>query len=516
MNIAVLLRRAAADHAADVALRLDDEEVTYAELAARAGRFAAYLRASGVTPGERVGFLLPNVVEYLVGLLGTWQAGAVGVPLNTLFPDAPLRHAVTDSGARILVLPPGDVERVESVLEGATPQLLTTSGQSDEHADRSSFARAVAGHAPSDEVVPRLDGDDALLMYTSGSTGVPKGVRQTHRNVVAQVDGAVDVYGITGDDHVLNCMPIFHVGGLQLASLPLLLRGGQITLMPRWDVEVWLELVRRLRPTVGGLISTMMIDVVNRTARDPVRLDSFRFCMFGGSRTPTAAIERLERGTGIPGTEIYGQTEQNGLVVTYWPGEPRRPDSMGRPLDQIVATRLVPVDGRDPGSSPDLEPGDPGVGELWVHGDAVTPGYWHLEAPEKWEVDDDGRRWFRTGDLMSRDADGYLYYVDRIDDMIVSGGENVFPQMVEEHLAGHPDLAEVAVIGTAHERWVEQVTAVVVPNRPGVTVEALDRWCAQHPDLRGMHRPRRIEIVEALPRTGSGKLNRPELRRIFP
>lgn len=510
MNIATLLRRAAADHADDVAVRLDDEEVTYAELVARAARFAAYLRAAGVAPGDRVGFLLPNVVEYLVGLLGTWQAGAVGVPLNCLFPDAPLRHAVTDSGARILVLPPDEVARVSSVLEGAVPQLLTIG-------PGGGFARAMAAHEPSEAVVPRLDHEDALLMYTSGSTGVPKGVRQTHRNVVAEAEGVVEFYGVRADDHVLNCMPIFHVGGLQLASVPLLLRGGQITLMPRWDAEVWIELAQRLRPTIGGLISTMMIDVGNRTARDPVRLDSFRFCMFGGSRTPTAAIERLERGTGVPGTEIYGQTEQNGLVVSYRPGEPRRPDSMGVPLEQIVATRLVPPDG-----GPDLEPGDPGVGELWVHGDAVTPGYWHAadpeqgEAPEKWAVDEHGRRWFRTGDLMSRDADGYLYYVDRIDDMIVSGGENVFPQMVEEHLAAHPDLAEVAVIGTAHERWVEQVTAVVVPNRPGVTVEALDQWCAEHPDLQGMHRPRRIEIVEALPRTGSGKLNRPELRRIFP
>jgi long-chain acyl-CoA synthetase len=504
VNIDVLLRRAAADHADDVAVRHDDLELTHAELTARAGRFAAWLRASGIAPGERVGFFLPNVVEYVVGLLGTWQAGAVGVPLNYLFPDAPLRHAVTDSGARVLVVPPGDVERLESLLEGATPQLLTTGADG-------TFAAALAAHEPTDDVVPRLDHDDALLMYTSGSTGVPKGVRQTHRNVVAEADGTIEFYGVTGDDHVLNCMPMFHVGGLQLATVPLLLRGGQITLMPRWDVEVWLDMAQRLRPTIGGLISTMMIDVGNRTARDPVRLDSFRFCMFGGSRTPTAAIERLEAGTGIPGTEIYGQTEQNGLVVTYHPGEKRRPDSMGRPLDQIVATRLVPVDG-----DPDLEPGDPGVGELWVHGDAVTPGYWHLDAPEKWAVDDDGRRWFRTGDLMSRDADGYLYYVDRIDDMIVSGGENVFPQMVEEHLASHPDLAEVAVIGTAHERWVEQVTAVVVPNRPGVTVEALDEWCRVHPDLQGMHRPRRIEIVEALPRTGSGKLNRPELRRIFP
>ncbi len=146
-----------------------------------------------------------------------------------------------------------------------------------------------------------------------------------------------------------------------------------------------------------------------------------------------------------------------------------------------------------------------------MRGDAVTPGYWGIEAPDRWS---DG--WFHTGDLMSRDDDGYLYYTDRIDDMIVTGGENVFPQMVEEHLAGHPDLAEVAVIGTAHERWVEQVTAVVVPNRDGVTADDVAAWCAEHPNLRGIARPRRIEVVEELPRTGSGKLNRPELRKKFP
>jgi long-chain acyl-CoA synthetase len=285
----------------------------------------------------------------------------------------------------------------------------------------------------------------------------------------------------------------------------MLLRGGQITFMPKWDVTRWLELAQTLRPTYGGLISTMMIDVGNRTVQQPVVLDSFRLCMFGGSRTPTAAIDRLAAGTGIRGTEIYGQTEQSGLVVTYAPGEERRPDSMGRPLEQVVQTRLVPPAGGD-----DLQPGDDGVGELWVRGDAVSPGYWNLDLSERRS---DG--WFRTGDLMSRDADGYLYYVDRIDDMIVSGGENVFPQMVEEHLADHPDLAEVAVIGTAHERWVEQVTAVVVPKRASLTTEEIAQWCATNPNLRGMHKPRRIEIVEALPRTGSGKLNRPELRRMF-
>ncbi|MEU9822369.1 class I adenylate-forming enzyme family protein [Pseudonocardia alni] len=497
MNIATLLRRSAADHPADVALRLDDDEVDYAGYAERGARFAAYLRHTGVEPGERVGFLLPNCPEYLVGLLGTWQAGAVGVPLNRMFPDAALRHVVRDSGLRVLVLPAADRERAAALLGDECPELLTVDG----------FAAALAAHEPAADVLPRLDGEDACIMYTSGSTGVPKGVRQTHRNLVAEAEGAIGRYRLTAADHVLNCMPLFHVGGLQLASLPLLLLGGQITFMPRWDVVRWLELAQELRPTFGGLISTMMIDVGNRTVGSPVVLDSFRICMFGGSRTPTAAIERLEAGTGIAGVEIYGQTEQNGLVVTYGPDDVRRPDSMGTPLEQIVRTRLVPVDG-----GPDLRPGDEGVGELWVRGDAVTPGYWNIDVPEKWSADG----WFRTGDLMSQDADGYLYYVDRIDDMIVSGGENVFPQMVEEHLANHPDLAEVAVIGTAHERWVEQVTAVVVPNKPGVTVEQIAAWCAAVPDLRGMHGPKRIEIVDALPRTGSGKLNRPELRAMFP
>jgi long-chain acyl-CoA synthetase len=137
-------------------------------------------------------------------------------------------------------------------------------------------------------------------------------------------------------------------------------------------------------------------------------------------------------------------------------------------------------------------------------------GYWNIDESGKWL---DG--WLRTGDLVRRDADGFLYYVDRADDMIISGGENIFPQMVEEHLANHPDLSEVVVIGTPHPRWVQQVTAVVVARRPGLTVEDVLDWCQQNPDLTGMHKPKRVELVREIPRTGSGKVDRPELRRMF-
>ncbi len=173
MNIATLLRRAAADHAGQVALRLDDNEVRYAHLADSAARFAAYLRAEGLAPGDRVAFFLPNALEYLPGLLGVWQAGGVGVPLNYLFPEAALRHAILDSGATHIVAHPGDAARLERLVADEKVALLLTGPDG-------SLTRALDRHEPSTLVAPRLDGDDALLMYTSGSTGVPKGVRQTH------------------------------------------------------------------------------------------------------------------------------------------------------------------------------------------------------------------------------------------------------------------------------------------------------------------------------------------------
>ena len=180
MNIATLLRRVAADHAGQVALRLDDREVRYGRLVDTAARFAAHLRADGLVAGQRVGVFLPNSLEYVPALLGVWQAGGVAVPLNYLFPEAALRHAIVDSGATHIVTGTGDAPRLEALLVGEKVTLLTTGPEG-------SFDRALARCEPSRHVMPRRDADDALIMYTSGSTGVPKGVRQTHRNTMAQV-----------------------------------------------------------------------------------------------------------------------------------------------------------------------------------------------------------------------------------------------------------------------------------------------------------------------------------------
>ena len=347
MNIATLLRRVAADHAGQVALRLDEREVRYARLVDTAARFAAHLRADGLVAGRAGGGLpaqLPRVRARVARRLAGGRRGrAAQLPVprgRAAARDRRLRAPRTSSRGT------GDAPRLEALLAGEKVTLLTTGPEG-------SFDRALARCEPSRHVVPRRDADDALIMYTSGSTGVPKGVRQTHRNTMAQVEAVIEVYELTAADHALLPMPLFHVGGLQLGTLPILLRGGQVTYMARWDAVAWIALAQRLRPSYGGLISTMLIDVGNRTVDAPVLLDSFRVLMFGGSRTPSAPIARLTAGTGVEPVEIYGQTEQSGLAATY-PLEARRRDgSTGLPLEQIVQVRVVP-----PAGGPDIAAGE--------------------------------------------------------------------------------------------------------------------------------------------------------------
>jgi long-chain acyl-CoA synthetase len=424
----------------------------------------------------------------------------------------------TDSGARWVFALDTDVPRVAEALDGTdVAGHLISLGESD--GAECSFAAATSGDALT-TTVPRLDGDDALLMYTSGSTGRPKGVRQTHRNTTAQCEAVIDAFAFTPEDSTLICTPLFHVGGLQLMSLPILLAGGSLTLR-RWHAAQWLDDVRRLRPSYVALVPAMMIDVVNLLREnesdggDSV-LDSVRVCAIGGSAMPQARLTQFTALTGIVAVNIYGQTEQSGLAICEPIDQERRAGSLGKPLEQVVRWQLVPtgLDGdSDAGAGEPLPPLSGQVGELWVRGDAVTPGYWQLPEVNAEKFTADG--WLRTGDLVREEADGYLYYLERSDDMIISGGENVYPQMVEGHLQACPLISEVTVIGTAHERLIEQVTAIVVPVSAEVTVEDIAEFCQSRPDLRGLQRPRRIELVEEIPRTATNKIDRPALRKLF-
>ncbi|MCW2583833.1 MAG: putative acid--CoA ligase [Klenkia sp.] len=505
MNAATRLQQVSRRLPDHIAVRHAGSELTHAELDAQARAFAGALVARGITPGDRVGILMHNQPEWLVALLGSWQAGAVVVPYNHLVhPDA-LRHATLDAGVRLIVTPAVDVRRVHEAM-GADLGDLTIVSVGAADGDVELWQDVLATATPLHRIVPRLDVDDAMLMYTSGSTGKPKGVRQTHRNTVAVAEAAIDAWSLTEADHALVCTPLFHVGGLQLISLPTLLAGGTVTLR-RWSVREYLDDARDLRPTFTALVPAMMADILTHLQGRPFPLPDLRVCAIGGSALPQARLQQLTEVTGVVPVNIYGQTEQSGVSITEPLDEDRREGSLGRPLHQVVQTRVVVPDSTPPRTAAHGE-----IGELWVRGDTVTPGYWQL-ADANAEKFVDG--WFRTSDLVRTAEDGYVYYVDRTDDMIISGGENVFPQMVEGFLAACPLVAEVAVIGTPHERFSSQVTAVVVPVRPGTTAEDIAAWCAQDPNLRGLQRPRRIEIVPSIPRTATNKVDRPTLKRAF-
>jgi long-chain acyl-CoA synthetase len=509
MNIANAFRRTARRSPDQVALHHGDSALTYGELMDQANRFAGYLLAQDVKPGQRVGVLMHNQTEWIVAMLGIWQAGACLVPYNYLFHPAALRHATEDADVQLIVTPDGDVERVRSSLQDhpAAQHIITVGTRDRADVDGLVAWEQVMAAQPYDGAVPRFDDHDAILMYTSGSTGKPKGVRQTHRNIAAACEATKDWWSIDENDHALVCTPLFHVGGLQLITLPLLLAGGKVTLR-RWKVRDWLDDAVALNPTVVALVPAMMVDIINELGDSTCPLDSIRVCAVGGSALSRKKLQQLTDATGIVAVNIYGQTEQSGLSISEPLDEPRREGSIGKPLRQIVEVRVVATS--EDGAASEAGVNEPG--ELWVRGDAVTPGYWHLESTNAKQFVDG---WLRTSDLVRVDEDGYLYHLDRADDMIISGGENVFPQMVEGHLAECPLIAEVAVIGTRNERLSQQVTAIVVPSRPGVTAADIAAYCEATPDLRGLQRPRRIEIVDAIPRTATNKVDRPHLKQMF-
>ncbi|MBQ7805744.1 class I adenylate-forming enzyme family protein [Rhodococcus sp. (in: high G+C Gram-positive bacteria)] len=508
MNLATKFSHVASVYPNRVAIEDAHESVTYGDLDTLSARIASYLGDEGIVAGERVGVYMSNSARYLVVALGIWKAGAVLVPFNLGLPRGPLRHAAEDSGVRMIFADSAAVTRLSADLVGLdVVDALVDMGRSAQSPAKATYDLAVSA-PPITAIVPRMDDDNAFLMYTSGSTGKPKGVQQTHRNTTSVVEATIDTWNLDDSERAVICTPFFHVGGMQLCALPMLFSGAFLRVLPRWNAAAWRDAAIAIDATFTALVPTMVVDVANQLEDQPIVLDSMKVCAIGGSVLPVGPVSRFIDATGITNAiNIYGQTEQSGVSICERSGEQERPWAIGRPMEQIVQWRLT-----DPGSNDVLDSATDVVGELQVRGDAVTPGYWNLpETNESKYVDG----WFRTGDLVRVDSDGTMHYVERIDEMIISGGENIYPQLIENHLASNPDVAEVAVIGTYHERWMQQVTAIIVPRSESVTTGDILAYCASHPDLQGLQKPRRIEFIDSLPRTGNNKIDRPQLKRTF-
>ncbi len=481
------------------AIVFEDTAVSYAELAERVARRARWLSEQGVQPGDRVGFCGLNRVEVVELLAACARLGAVFLPLNNRLTSGELGFQLADAEPVLVLVTDGFGPTIEAAdgPQRATIDLDATSGPEDglpsTVADVVTTATTSAG--PSQE----LD-RDLLMVYTSGTTGQPKGAVHTARSLLFTILNGVAHQDLTAADRVLTVLPLFHVGGLNIQTLPALHVGATVVLQRRFDPGDALDLVARYRPTQTLFVPAVMSAILDHPDLDRVDLSSLVGINSGSSVVPEHLISGfLDRG--IPVGQVYGTTETGptAVVLRYDDGAAHL-GSCGRPALHSEL-RLVDGDGRD------VAPGE--AGELLVRGPHLFDHY-HRRPAETGAAFVDG--WYRTGDVGRLDDDGWLFIEDRLGDVLISGGENVYPAEVENTLSEHPGIGAVAVIGRSDDRWGEVPVAVVEPagDAPTPSVEELRAWCVDR--LARFKQPREVIVVDALPRTALGKVTKHVLR----
>ncbi|MFD7073443.1 long-chain fatty acid--CoA ligase [Nocardioides sp. NPDC059952] len=505
MLIHDLLRRTARDHPDRTALLLTTggDSRTYAELLERTHRLANAI-ADLAEPGDRVAILSDNSIPYVEAYYGVPAAGVALTTLNTRLHPKEWAWILENAEASVLLVQEQYLPAIREHLAGLKAlRHVVVIGEPVDDLPAYEDLLAAASPEPSTRVVSA--DDVAWVMYTSGTTGFPKGAQLSHRNLVTSILQSVLEYEPSRETRFLNAMPLCHVAGY-LTPVNLF-RGGTVLMMPGWEPEAWMQVVQEHRITSGGFAPTMMAILLAHPRIDDYDLSSLEWMGYGASKIPAELLRRtLDRF----GPIVYagmGMTELAGNILTLdreahrraAAGEEHLLDAVGRPM-QLVDLRIVDADGND------CAVGE--IGEIWVRGDQVTVGY--LGNPKATAASFTGD-WFHTGDLARRDEEGFLSIVDRAKDMIISGGENVYSAEVENVLHELPNVAEAAVIGLPHEVWGEQVVAVLV-RRPGAEVTD-DEVIARVGDrLAAYKRPKQVVFLDELPRTATGKVRKHDLR----
>jgi len=508
MLLSDVITGAALKRPAHTALVCAGRSHDFADLADRAGRLAGGL-ARLTTPGERVAILADNCVEYLDCMYGASQAGTVLTLVNQRLAGPEIEYVLADAQPSVLVVGANHYERVADV-RAAVPSIrqLVIIGEVDDDLRRPGvldYDSLLAG-APADPARAHVTDDEvAWLIYTSGTTGRPKGAMLTHRGILSATLNAMIEWKPDPHDRHLFCFPLCHVA----AFMPLMyhVRQATVVLMPGFEPGEYLRLIEDHAITHTGLAPTMLNLLLQHPAIDSARVDSVRLLVYGAAPMSPTLLESGIKRFGEVFMQTYGMTELSGNVLTLGlehhhraiNGEPDLLAAVGR-MECLASVRLVDDDMND------VPVG--AVGEIVVRGDQVMKGYWRAERATA-EVLVDG--WLRTGDLARMDQEGLFYIVDRKKDMIISGGENVYPREVEDVIARLPALSEVAVLGLPDERWGEAVTAVVVP-RDGATVTEDEVRAVCRGSLAGYKVPKRVEFAGALPRNAAGKVLKRQLR----
>jgi len=486
-NLATILTASARRYPDNPAIRLDDLLVTYAELDNLTAHVAGWLRERGVEPGDRIGIVMPNVVPFPAFYYGVLRAGATVVPINPLLKSGEIEHYFADSGAKLALV-------WATAAEEATNAAKTT-GTAIVIVDDDTMVSAEQWPS-TPEVVARADDDTAVILYTSGTTGAPKGAQLTHANLHHNCIAFNGLFDLGPTDVVMGCLPLFHAFGQSNGLNATIAAGASLTLVPRFEPTSVLQLIERHRVTVFEGVPTMYVTMLNTDA-GVVDTASLRMCISGGAALPLEVLRGFRSVFGAMILEGYGLSETSPTATFNRP-EQTKPGSIGVPIDG-VELKLVNRDGSD------TAPGE--TGEIVIRGHNVMKGYWNQ--PDATAAAMTGG-WFRTGDLATRDDDGFYFIVDRKKELIIRGGFNVYPREIEEVLYQHPSVREVAVIGVPHATHGEEVAAAIRlrPGRTATPEELRDYVKAR---VAPYKYPRHVWLVDALPQGPTGKILKREI-----
>jgi acyl-CoA synthetase (AMP-forming)/AMP-acid ligase II len=489
-----------------VALDFNDRVTTYAELDSRTSRVAQGLIAAGAAPGARVGYLGKNIDRYFEVLLGAFKARAVIVGVNWRLAPPEIAYVLNDAGCEVLFVGKDYYAAIEKILIDC-PKLKAVIAMDDGHELWPSYEQWRDAQSAQDPLLPVGPDDDVIQLYTSGTTGHPKGVQLTNANYLAVFEclGTMPIGSYEPDDVVLIAMPFFHVAGVNIGLLTLA-QGAHGIVLGEIDPMEILRLIEAKKITYAFLVPAVILFLLQHPKAKTTDFSSLKNISYGASPISDEVLLGAQRTFGCEFLQVYGLTETTG-GGTFLSPEDHHPArgklrSCGRPaLGHEI--RIVDETGRTLGAGQ--------VGEIVIKARNVMKGYWNKADATRAAIKND---WFHTGDAGFFDEEGYLYIHDRVKDMIVSGGENIYPAEVENALFGHPGVADAAVIGVPDDKWGEAVKAIVVKKEGSSPSPAeIIAWARER--IAGYKLPKTVDFIDVIPRNPSGKVLRRELRQPY-
>ena len=502
LNLAVNLEESAKKDPRKTALIFGEHKMSYAELRGAAKKFASALVSLGVHKGDKVALMAPNVPQWVVAYYGILNAGATVVPMNPLFKVGEVSYYLDDSDAKALVVWEsflGEAKKGFDEVPGCKDLIVMEApGGSGAPEGTSSFDGMLADNSAGFDPVQTMPYDTAVILYTSGTTGRPKGSELTHQNMWMNAFVTSEkLFGLEESDVILGTLPLFHVFGQTCALNATLFKGATIALMPRFEPEAALKTIQGAGVTLFYGVPTMYQYLLRYPGREQYDASSLRLGISGGAAMPVEVLRTFEKEFGVVILEGYGLSETSPVVCFNLP-DSRRVGSIGHP---VWGVELKVVDAED-NETPQGEPG-----ELVVRGHAVMKGY-HKKPEATEKAMKNG--WFHTGDIAKKDEEGFFFIVDRVKDLIIRGGYNVYPREIEEVLYEHPAVAECAVVAVPHEELGEEVrAAVALKSGASATEEEIVSFVKER--VAAYKYPRSVLFLDELPKTATGKILKREL-----